>query len=56
MEVWHWVIDQLAVGGGIGISTNSYKEDDTDFKSVTHEFTIQPMARYYLQPGIFFQG
>jgi hypothetical protein len=51
-----FVINNLAVGGGIGISTSSFKEDDTDFKSVTHEFTIQPMARYYLQPGIFFQG
>ena len=51
-----FVINNLAVGGGIGISTSSFKEDDTDFKSVTHEFTIQPMARYYLEPGIFFQG
>ena len=51
-----FVINNLAVGGGIGISTSSYKEDDTDFKSVTHEFTIQPMVRYYLEPGIFFQG
>ena len=51
-----FVINNLAVGGGLGISTSAYKDDETDYKSVTNEFTIQPMARYYLDPGVFFQG
>jgi len=51
-----FVIDNLAVGGGLGMSTSAYKEDDSDYKSVTNEFTIQPMVRYYLKQGIFFQG
>jgi hypothetical protein len=55
-QVGIFVINNLAVGGGIGVSTSAYKEDDSDYKSVTNEFTIQPMARYYLEPGVFFQG
>lgn len=51
-----FVINNLAVGGGLGVSTSAYKEDDTNLKSVTNEFTVQPMARYYLDQGVFFQG
>ena len=51
-----FVINKLAVGGGFGMSTSAYKDDESDYKSVSNEFTVQPMARYYLDPGIFFQG
>ena len=51
-----FVINNLAIGGGLGMSTSAYKDDDSDYKEVTNEFTIQPMVRYYLQPGVFFQG
>jgi hypothetical protein len=51
-----FVFDKLALGGGIGMSTSAYNDDDSDFKNVTNEFTIQPMVRYYLDPGVFFQG
>ena len=51
-----FVINRLAVGGGFGVSTSAYKDDESDYKSVTNEFTVQPMVRYYLDPGIFFQG
>ncbi len=51
-----FVINKLAIGGGFGMSTSAYKDDESDYKSVTNEFTVQPMARYYLDPGIFFQG
>lgn len=55
-QVGYFVINNLALGGGIGVSTSSYKDDDSNDKTVTHEFTLQPMVRYYLDPGIFFQG
>lgn len=51
-----FVINNLAIGGGLGMSTSAYKEDGSDYKTVTNEFTVQPMVRYYLQQGIFFQG
>ena len=51
-----FVIDNLAVGGALGLSTSVYKQDDNDYKYVTNEITIQPTARYYIDPGIFFQG
>jgi len=52
----YFVIDNLAVGAGLGFSTSSYKEDDSDYKSVSNEITIQPVVRYYLEQGVFFQG
>jgi outer membrane protein len=55
-QVAYFVINNLAVGGALGFSTESYKEDDSDYKSVDNEITIQPVARYYLSQGIFFQG
>ena len=51
-----FVINNLALGGGLGMSTSAYNDDDSDYKDVTNEFTIQPMARFYVDPGIFFQG
>ena len=41
-----FVINNLAIGGGLGMSTSAYKDDDSDYKEVTNEFTIQPMVRY----------
>ncbi len=55
-QVAYFVINNLAVGGALGFSTESYKEDDSDYKSVDNEITIQPLVRYYLSQGIFFQG
>lgn len=55
-QLAYFVINNLAVGGAFGFSTESYKEDDSDYKSVDNEITIQPVARYYLSQGIFFQG
>jgi len=51
-----FIIDNLAIGGGMGLSTGSTKADDSSFKSTSHEVTIEPMARYYFQKGIFLQG
>ena len=55
-QIAYFVIDNLAVGGAFGFSTDSYKEDDSDYKSVDNEITIQPLVRYYLAQRIFFQG
>jgi hypothetical protein len=50
-----FVINNLAVGGALGFSSSTYKEDD-DYKYVSTEITIEPMARYYLPQNIFFQA
>jgi hypothetical protein len=49
-------MDNLAVGGAIGLSLYSYKEDDSDYKYVSNEITLEPAARYYLPQNIFFQA
>ena len=51
-----FVIDNLAVGAALGFSSSTYKEDGTDYKETTTEFTFEPMARYYLPQNVFFQG
>lgn len=40
-----FVIDQLAVGGGLGIGVSSVKQDGETFSATT--LGIQPMVRYY---------
>jgi hypothetical protein len=51
-----FIIDNLAVGGALGFSTYTYNEEGDDYKYVSNEITIEPMVRYYLAQGIFFQG
>lgn len=55
-QVGYFVINNLAIGGTFGFSTESYKEDGSDYKSVDNEITIQPFVRYYLPQRVFFQG
>jgi len=51
-----FVIDNLALGAALGIRTDTYNEDGSDYKTVDNEFTLQPMVRYYLKSRFFFQG
>jgi hypothetical protein len=53
----YFVIDNLAVGAGLDLSTSSVKGDGTDNSKLTStSFTLTPFVRYYLDQGIFFQG
>lgn len=52
----YFFIDNFAAGAGLNLSTSSTKYDGTDDKNTYNTFTITPFARYYLDPGIFFQG
>jgi len=52
----YFFIDNLAAGLGLDFSTTSWKDDGSDNKETRNEFVISPFVRYYLQPGIFFQG
>ncbi|MFZ5972599.1 MAG: outer membrane beta-barrel protein [Bacteroidota bacterium] len=52
----YFVIDNLAVGAALEIFANSYKPDGNGSKSNQSSLSIAPFVRYYLSPGIFFQG
>ncbi len=53
----YFVIDNLAVGAGLDVSLSKFKPDsDNDFESSSSSFAFQPFVRYYIKPGIFFQG
>lgn len=56
-DAGYFVIDNLAVGAGIGltISTDNGAGDD-DTKSSSTSIMFSPFVRYYLQQGIFFHG
>jgi hypothetical protein len=55
-DVGYFVIDNLAVGASLSLATSSYKSDGSSDKSNSSSVTIAPFVRYYLDPGIFFQG
>jgi outer membrane protein W len=53
----YFLMDNLAVGAGIGLSTSSTKgAGNNNFKNTSSGVTLSPFARYYLDPGIFFQA
>ncbi len=52
----YFVIDNLAVGAALEIGASNYKPDGNGTESNQSTFAIAPMVRYYLSPGIFFQG
>ncbi len=53
----YFVIDNLAVGAALNLSTNTTKDDGNNAdKTTSTTFSLTPFVRYYLDPGIFFQG
>ncbi len=52
----YMVIDNLAVGATLGISSSTSKNDASDFKSTSTDFLFGPVARYYLDNGLFAHG
>ncbi len=51
----YFVIDNLAVGTGLQISTSSFKADGSSDKSTTTSFGLTPQVRYYFD-NIYVQG
>ena len=52
----YFIIDNLAVGAGVDWTSRTDKADGSDDKTTTSKFTFNPFVRYYLDPGVFFQG
>lgn len=52
----YFFIDNLAAGLGMDISSSSFKSEGSGNKDVQSSFSLSPFVRYYIEPGIFFQG
>lgn len=52
----YFFMNNVAAGATLNLSTSSYKPDGNGTKVSSNGFTLTPFVRYYLQPGIFFQG
>lgn len=52
----YFVIDNLAVGAGIELYLTGVKFESSGDKSNSSGIGFTPFVRYYLDPGIFFQG
>jgi hypothetical protein len=55
-DVGYFIIDNLAVGGALNLSASSTKFEGSSRKNSSAIFALAPFARYYLDPGIFFQA
>ena len=56
-DIGYFVIDNLAVGAALNLSSSTSKGDGNDnSKTTLTNFSLTPFARYYLSQGIFFQG
>jgi hypothetical protein len=52
----YFVINNLVVGGELGLTLSSWKSDGESGKETSTSLTIGPFVRYYFQPGIFVEG
>lgn len=53
----YFVIDNLALGAVLDNSISKYNPESDNSSDLTLiDFSFQPFIRYYLNPGIFFQG
>ena len=55
-QVGYFIIDKLAVGAGLNLTSVTDKADGSSDKDTQTSFSLVPMVRYYLDPGVFFQG
>jgi len=55
-QVGYFFIDNFAAGLGLIVDAGSTKYEGTNNKSSFSSFQVAPFVRYYLKPGIFFQG
>lgn len=52
----YFFMDNVAGGVGLDWIFRSTKSETTDNKNNSFGFVISPFVRYYLKPGVFFQG
>jgi len=52
----YFFINNLAAGIGLDARTSTYKDENSTYKYTTSGVSVSPFVRYYLKPGIFFQG
>lgn len=52
----YFIIDNLAVGAGLNLTSTTSKADGSNDKDTDTDFSLVPMVRYYLDPGLFFHG
>jgi hypothetical protein len=55
-QVGFFVADNIAVGAGISIESASFKAEGSSGKNSEFSLLFSPMARFYLEQGVFFQG
>ncbi len=52
----YFFMNNVAAGASLSIGSGSFKPDGNGTKTSSSSFTLTPFVRYYLQPGVFFQG
>lgn len=54
--VGYFFADNFAAGFGVTLGQSSYKSETIDYKFSVLMLLVAPFVRYYLKPGIFFEG
>jgi outer membrane protein len=55
-NVGYFIIDKLAIGASVGLSTSRYAVEAQNVEAVNSTASIGPFMRYYLPKPIFFQA
>lgn len=55
-KVGYFFINNLAAGLGLGLSASTTKYEGSGDKDKISGVSVNPFVRYYLKPGVFFQG
>lgn len=54
--VGYFFVDNFAAGLGVSLEVDGFKSQISNTKLTSTTFQLSPFVRYYLKPGIFFQG
>lgn len=52
----YFIIDNLAVGAALDLALSKWNPENGDGESTGTSIALQPLVRYYLPQGVFFQG
>ena len=55
-QAGYFIIDNLAIGAGLNLELTTLKPEADVFDEVSTALLFQPFVRYYIKPGVFFQG